>query len=135
MPGIGSDTDGGENAGGTGIWILPCAATMSTIIEGESGQRASKQLAAVDAGLVLKMPVELDATVAMLVSEVSGEIVALDVVGSSVHVPQEALDVLSGTDTTAKVVITDTHQVGYVIELQAKRTEGSEFTKVDLKVY
>jgi hypothetical protein len=129
LPGVGSD--GGENAGGTGVWILPRACWLNSGL-GMGAPRDSRVLQApLTADCAMMMSVEVGNAVATFVDTLSGVPVSLPVSGSLVRLPVSLLHALSQSpQPTANVLITDAAQVGYVIHISIDPQTGNATIRV-----
>lgn len=126
LPGVGSE--GGENGGGTGVWVLPRA----TFLTPPSGAAPRDMLAAhnITQNCVMQMSEEVGIATATFVDDMSGIPVELAVNGSIVTIPAVLLQSLVGLSTpTATVLIADAAQMGYVIQILA-RTDGTATIRV-----
>ncbi len=120
--------DGGENGGGTGIWILPRATFLaggcsSTPVD----QKAVPSLAA---DLVMQVSTECGSCTASLVDDVSGVPVSLTVVGNRVRLPASLLQALGASAAKASLVILDAQGYGYSMSVSVSPASG-----VLVKVY
>jgi hypothetical protein len=115
LPGISGD--GGENAGGTGVWILPRATPLAAVVP-SAPPRADKLVSNLNQDLVMQVSAECGNVVGTFVDDIAAVPTALPVVGSLVRVPASLLQALVASGgTSAHVVVTDGNHVGYVIEL------------------
>lgn len=130
LPGVGSD--GGENAGGTGVWILPCAASINSGSGLGGTPRDSRVLQApLTADVAMQMSVEVGNAVATFVEQMAGVPVALPVNGSIVRIPATLLQALAqAPHPNANILITDAAQVGYVIQVSIDRQSGAVTIRV-----
>lgn len=131
-PSVGSE--GGENAGGTGIWILPRATFFSggTGLGSGVAPREVRLFANANQDIRLAVSDEVGAAVATLVEDASGASSSLPVTGFLVVIPsslQQSL--LSSNSVRSTIVIADASQLGYFIEVVVFPTTG----KVELRVY
>lgn len=124
LPGVGRD--GAQNAGGTGVWILPRAVYLSSNSSISSAPRATKVLQApLTADVSMMMSVEVGNAVATFVDQVSAVPVALPVNGSNVRIPASLLQALSqSSNPSASILITDAAQIGYVIRVDIDQSTG-----------
>jgi hypothetical protein len=124
-------SDGGENAGGTGVWILPRAVQL--VANPTSGPpRESHLCNNLSQDLVMVASNECGNVVATLVDEVSGVSTALSVSGTVVRCPGHLLQTLVSTGVRkAHIVISDSSQTGYVIQLVMNTVDAG----VSLLVY
>jgi hypothetical protein len=134
LPGIGSDGEGGENAGGTGVWILPRANFLAAgELECRSeAPRATMSFASANTNVAITTSTELGDFSAVLVDPISGIPVSLTKSGSDVLVPAELLKQLCEVGCqVADIVITDAQQLGYVIAIEFDQATG----QVSMKAY
>lgn len=133
LPGVGND--GGENAGGTGVWILPRASFLSS-----PGSIVGVQGAVVDplvrtslqTEVALMTAIEMTSFTATLIDGVSGAPMALPTNGRNVVVPSCVLQGLSDAGTTeAHVVVVDANQLGYVLRLAIDSSSASVTLSLD----
>lgn len=121
LPIVGSD--GGENGGGTGIWILPRATCLA------SGHGTTpvdqKSVPSLSADLVMQVSSECGACTATLVDDVTGLPVALPVVGSRIRVPASLLQALAAGSTKASIVVLDDAGMGYAMTLAVSPMAGA----------
>lgn len=120
--------EGGENAGGTGVWILPFSANVNQ--EPENGPlpsqaRMSIVVSDLARDLRLQSSDELGQSVAMCVDQATGMPVLLPVVGCHVTVPAALLRSLSLTRTNADIVISDAFGNGYRISVRVEQASGA----------
>lgn len=121
--------DGGDNAGGTGIWILPRASFLATGST-EAGPRASKVLSSFSQDIVMQVSNECGTCVATFADELSGQQVSLQAYGGLVRVPASLLQALVGSSCSkAHIVIADASQLGYVLSID-RRDDGSLVLRV-----
>lgn len=114
LPGVGDD--GGENGGGTGVWVLPRATYLTPPCGG--APRASLLAHSIHQDCVMQVSEEVGAATASFVDNLSGVPCALPVVGTSVRIPAALLQSLAGLSLpTATVLIADAAQIGYVIHI------------------
>lgn len=127
LPGIGSV--GGDNAGGTGVWILPRATALSPSMVSFGaacgdvppllGQpRETRVLAGYEDSLSIVGSGELGVPVATLIDNVSGSPIALSVTGTAVLLPASVIQQLASSGvTSASITIMDATHRGYVVKL------------------
>ncbi len=107
--------EGGENNGGTGVWILPACANVTTP---RATPRGSWTFSGAGSDVQLVVAAEMGAPSAMLVDDVSGVPVALAASGRTVTIPKSLLQALHQSSIrAASVIIMDTAQCGYVLRL------------------
>jgi hypothetical protein len=131
LPGIGSD--GGESAGGTGVWILPrptFLASGSPSVTTGCEPRGTMAITSPDAPLVLKTGDELGAFSATLIDPWSGVPVSLPTNGREVVVPTNLLRALREAAASADIVVNDSQQLGYVMRVVFDPATGSGLIKV-----
>jgi hypothetical protein len=125
LPGIGGD--GGENAGGTGVWILPRPTFMasgSPCITGATQARGATTVANVNEAFALTAAEELGAFTATLIDPVSGVPMALPTSGRSIVLGASLLRDLQQAGVAASIVIADSQQLGYVMRLTFDAATG-----------
>jgi hypothetical protein len=127
LPLVGNE--GGNNAGGTGIWILPRATFLASGMS-QSTPRATKDLLANGQDVVMEVSSECGECSATFVDELSGQPVALQTSGGLVRLPAALLQSLAcAAGTKAHIVITDANQLGYLLTID-RREDGSLILKV-----
>jgi hypothetical protein len=114
--------EGGENAGGTGVWILPRSeriASGSPAIDPSTQQRVSPLLfSALDRDVSLRLSPECGEVVATLFAEPFGEPVALQAQGNLVLMPASLFRSLASVGVAESiVVILDAQGNGYRLRL------------------
>lgn len=130
MPSVGDE--GGENASGGGVWILPCAAIVDeSALAGGGSPRAQLTGHAVGEELRMQVASNMGCASAVLVSSLSSDPVPVQVCGSVVKLSKQLLQTLAVGRVPAQLVIVDANQRGYVIDLGFDAA-GSE---VSLKVH
>lgn len=126
MPSLGDE--GGENASGGGVWILPCAAIVDeSALEGGGSARGQLAQQAINADIRMQVSSNMGSASAVLVSCLSGDPLPLPVEGSNVVISRELLQTLALGKTAAQILIVDSQQNGYVIDLTIDAT-GSTAT-------
>jgi hypothetical protein len=119
---LGGEGEGGENAGGTGVWILPRSERItsgSPALDPNSPQRVSPLVfPALDHDVGLRVSPECGEVVATLFAEPLGEPVALQVQGNLVVISASLLHNLvnAGVEESI-VVILDANGNGYRLRL------------------
>lgn len=127
LPLVGNE--GGDNASGTGIWILPRATFLASGMS-QAAPRATKELLAIGQDVVMEVSSECGACSATFVDELSGQPVSLQAGGGLVRVPAALLQSLAGAaGTKAHIVITDANQLGYMLTVD-RRVDGALVLKV-----
>jgi len=127
---LGGEGEGGENAGGTGVWILPRSERIgsgSPAIDPNSQLRVSPlQLSALDHDIGLRVSPECGEVVATLFAEPFGEPVPLQVQGNLVLIPSSLLSNLVNAGVAESiVVILDAYGNGYRLRLVLDFATGS----------
>lgn len=127
LPSIGDE--GGEGAGGTGVWILPRPTYLAPGVPATTPPAvASVPPVALTsgAGVALTIAAESGESTACLVDGVSGSSLPLPVSGRVVTVDRLVVQglVASGT-SVAHIVVTDAQQLGYVIQVSIDLATGS----------
>ena len=114
-----TSSEGGENAGGTGVWILPCAAQVTQeMLQASYTPRSVFECSDLQQGARLKLETGLGIAVATIVDDVSGTPVALSVNGSVVACPGNLLQAFASAGaTSATLMIANSSQRGYVISV------------------
>ena len=117
MPSVGDE--GGENASGGGVWILPCAAVIdeTAIHTNGSAQRGQLAAHAVAADIRMQVASNMGTASAVLVTPLSSDPLPLAVEGSCVVIPRELLQTLAVGKTCSRILIVDALQSGYVIDM------------------
>lgn len=132
LPTVGSE--GGENGGGTGIWILPRATFFSSGAGAEVGAipRANQVFNNASQGMRLMMSDDVGSAVATLVDEVSGFPTALGIAGLQVTISSTLIQsMIAANNLRATIVVTDESQMGYYIKLVLL----PETNRIELRVY
>lgn len=120
---------GGENNGGSGVWILPACAGLT--VGQSSAPRAEHVVANTSADIKVQVDNNMGTAAATFTDDLSGTTTGMQVTGRIVTVPKQLLQalqqspVLSGT-----LLITDASQTGYFIRLTIQ-SDG----KVRLQVF
>lgn len=118
LPTVGND--GGDNAGGTGVWILPRStflASGSPLIDPSTAARESIGVAAALAPVTLTASSEMGAMTATLLEPTTGTPMALPTNGRNITLSADVLRGIREAGTTAKVVVLDGLLQGYVLEV------------------
>ena len=120
--------EGGENGGGTGVWILPaCAFVNSGNVNEAETPRLIISIDDPSQDVKLRVSGQLGSPTATYVDGTTGESQSLVVDGKQVVFPSGLLQVVSsGASEGGTIVIVDAQQNGYVIRVSA--TEGDEVT-------
>jgi len=134
MPSIGGE--GGENGGGTGVWILPeCqffsgGDPLANTVHG--APRASHCFNSLNQNLSLNGSVQCGQMVATLVEQVTAVPRSLPVIGRNAIVPASLLQSLRAAGVAdAQILMIDASHRGYVINLRLDLAAGT----VTLSVY
>lgn len=116
---------GGEN--GLGIWILPNANHLTSGIGcSTTGAPRAMHTFAVGKDIVMDVSSGMGAAVATFVDELSGQAIALPVVGGRVTIPGSLITVLAGSSSPrASVLIADSAQLGYLITVACDPLAGT----------
>lgn len=122
--------EGGENAGGTGVWILPRPTSMtsstSTLLGCGAPRSAPIQISSLDSDLKFELGAECGISVATLFAGPTSEPIPLDVVGRQVVVPASLVQSLVASQTlVVEIVVADAAMKGYVLRLQLDPAAGS----------
>lgn len=110
--------DGGENAGGTGVWILPRSTFLAaTACTGGGVPREAKTFT-LASDIVLALSSEVGEATATWIDEIAGVAVSLPISGGQVRVPATLLQALGNAPLRqATIVIADASHAGYVLEV------------------
>jgi hypothetical protein len=122
LPGIGND--GGENGGGSGVWVLPRACFLTS----QTGSSAPLAFATrpMNQDLVMTMSAEVGVASGTFLEALSSVPVAVPVVGSTVRVPASLLQALALLQLPqATVVVSDAAQFGYVLKITVNPSTGT----------
>ena len=131
LPGVGSD--GGENAGGTGVWILPRANFLASIpcTTATAEVRAACAIPSVAQSITVTTSSDLGVIVATLVDPVTGVPMPLATSGHDVVIPGSMLQNLRVAGCgSATIVIADDNHLGYVIEMSIDLAAGAATLKL-----
>jgi len=121
VPTVGGE--GGENAGGTGVWILP---RSSFLCAPSAAAGESYTIQNFNRGLVLRVSPELGPVVAVITDSVSGVQIPLAVHGRDVILPASVLTGLVGAGVgDVSLVIFDSHQQGYCLDGNIRSGAGN----------
>lgn len=116
LPATGSE--GGGNAGGTGVWILPRATYLCSSQLPTTAPKSQFSVPTLQQDLSLQLDDGMGMAVATLVDDVAGAVVPLQVTGNLAVVPAALLQGLGSAPTpTATVMISDAAHLGYLIRL------------------
>ncbi|MBL8747534.1 MAG: hypothetical protein JNK78_00130 [Planctomycetes bacterium] len=135
LPGL--STDGGGNASGTGVWILPrptyvssgCA-TVGVVANGAGiGSTAAVgcfAIASLGSDVHLVTSSDLSSFTAAMIDSVSGVAIPLVVSGREVVISKDQLQGLAASGVSiTDVVVADSGQLGYVLRVQIDAATGS----------
>ncbi len=119
--------EGGENAGGTGIWILPRCSGMHT---GSAGlppgpPRLCGPVRDVSRDIDLQVSEEMGQSVAVLLDDGSGLPQSLPVSGQTIRIPAAMLTALAGARLGADVIVLDAANNGYRMRIVCDEEQGS----------
>jgi hypothetical protein len=117
-----SSSDGGENAGGTGVWVLPRASFLAGC---GSMPRESKVLLGTTQDLVVEVSIEVGSFVATFLDEVTGLPVSLQSYGPRVRIPAALLQAVVASNHKAHIVISDANQFGYMLHIEVHPSTGA----------
>ncbi|MCR9245313.1 MAG: hypothetical protein NXI31_09795 [bacterium] len=121
-PSVGGE--GGENAGGTGVWILPACAPV-----GSPGVRSSFAVNTLASDITMTMSPQIGNAVATAVDPRSGAVLPLSVRGRDVVITAEQLGGFRQAGVTVvDILISDDSRQGYHIRLDIHPTAGATFT-------
>jgi len=119
MPSVGGE--GGENGGGSGVWILPNYGMLSgdpLAISPLGTPRASRSFASLSSNVILQGSSGLGQVVATLIDPVACIPMPLPVVGRSATVTSSVLQGLQAAGiANAQIIMMDAAHQGYVIHL------------------
>jgi hypothetical protein len=123
---------GGENAGGSGVWILPRAGALACSSGMPQGSpRAEFTVVGLTSALRLQVSNNMGIAVASLVEDLSGTPMPLPVSGYIVEVPSAMLIAVGALPTPhARVLISDANQLGYVLKLEVDAPNDQVVVKV-----
>ena len=122
LPGKSGEGDGGENAGGTGVWILPRCETISSNAGNFTGLGAPRIPPFVISDLAhdlrLRMSSDCGPASALLFDGTVGLETELPVSGLTVTVPASVLQTMfSAGVASADIVVMDAAHKGYLMRL------------------
>jgi len=121
--------DGGDNAGGTGIWILPRAGFLACDSPG-AAVRAQRSVPSAGQDVLVAVSSNCGTCSATFLDELSGQPVSLQSFGGLVRIPASVLQALPpGSGIKAHLVISDATQLGYVMRIE-RREDGLLVVKV-----
>lgn len=115
---------GGENNGGSGVWILPACANI-TVQDPNALPRASHSFANTASDIKLKVSSSMGTATATFTDDLSGTTVGMQVAGRVVTIPKQLLQALAQSPVRkGTLLISDAAQNGYVIRVIV-RANGS----------
>lgn len=121
LPVVGGE--GGESAGGTGVWILPrCTYLASGSISGPV--RESRSISSTPASMAMTVSNEIGSFTATLVDSLGGSPIALPTNGNTIVLSEELLRALREAGASAQIVVSDSQLQGYVIQLTFDSSSG-----------
>lgn len=129
IPGISGDGEGGENGGGTGVWILPRCEPISSG-SSQIGQMTQPRVAPFaipnfEHGVKFRVSNECGATSATLFDGDNGTPIALPVVGQYIELPAAMLRGLHAAGVAeSHIVVTDSSGRGYLMRLRIDLAEA-----------
>ncbi|MBL8727002.1 MAG: hypothetical protein JNM25_01135 [Planctomycetes bacterium] len=125
LPGIGSD--GGDNAGGTGVWILPRPTFLASgALESMApAVHGVLNIASCGSGVALAAGAEMGDFVATLIDPISGMPIALPTNGRQILLSASLLADLKLAAVEARIVVSDSQHLGYVLGLALDSTTGA----------
>lgn len=116
LPGISSE--GGEGAGGTGVWILPSPKYVGAVSLSVPVSGAPAPATPWTNDLKLAADVGVSTFTAVLIDDLSGSPMDLPVEGREVLLKQVVLeDLVASGVGVAHIVVVDTNQIGYVVRI------------------
>lgn len=117
LPGFGSE--GGEGAGGTGVWILPGARFVGPGAGSSTSLTAAPMaVPSLASPMTLTTAPEVGEVTATLLDDVSGSPLPLPVSGRNVTIEKSVFQGLLASGTTSAIlVITNSSQLGYVVKI------------------
>lgn len=106
--------DGGENGGGTGVWVLPRATFLASgVVEPRAVQQVTP-----GQDLILEMSSEVGMATAVFVDDLSQVPISLPVNGLNVRMPAAVMQSFLGCSAqTATIMISDASHMGYLIRV------------------
>jgi len=115
---------GGENNGGSGVWILPACANI-TVQDPNALPRAVHTFANTASDIKVKVANGMGTPTATFTDDLSGTTVGMNVTGRVVTVPKQLLQALALSPIRkGTLLITDASQCGYIIRVIV-RPDGS----------
>jgi hypothetical protein len=112
---------GGENNGGTGVWILPaCANITAAAQDPAAAARMTIQVPGTASDVRLQVDSSMGVASAVFVDDLSGAVIGMPVAGRLVTLPRQLLQALQHSPIgKGTLMITDASQMGYVIRVVA----------------
>jgi hypothetical protein len=127
LPGFGDD--GGENGGGSGVWVLPRACFL-TPLSGSTPPLASMQRS-INQDLVLQLSAEVGVASGTFLESLASVPVAVPVSGSTARVSASLLQSLALLPVPqATVVISDASHLGYVLKITVTAATSTALIQV-----
>lgn len=127
MPGIGGE--GGENAGGTGVWILPHSRSLSGPMAPLTAGTLSRQVSDFSRDFTMTASEDCGELVAVATVVGTGQNLPLAVTGHDVRLSSQQLTSLRNANVTGlTIVISDSQNVGYVISVSGIATGTATFS-------
>lgn len=127
MPGIGGE--GGENAGGTGVWILPRSSCLSSVVAPISSGAPTRLLSDFAHDFVLRAGDDCGLVVATATNPATATSFPLVVSGRDVILTTHLFDMLRASGVSnLTIVIADAQNMGYVITVSGLTTGSATFT-------
>lgn len=124
-------SEGGENAGGTGVWILPRATFLCSTAVPSTPPKVEFTVASLQSDLRLQLDSAMGIACGTLIDDVVGQAISLQVAGSLAVVPAATLQSLAGTTAPhATVIIADANHLGYLIRLIVNASTNSCVVRV-----
>ena len=116
LPSVGGE--GGENGGGTGVWILPRCSALGSVPQACPGTGQMRQFSRLSGDITMVVSPQCGQVVATICDPGTGVFVPLSVSGRDVTLPESVLQAFQGASVTSvKIVIADAAQNGYILTL------------------
>jgi len=124
IPTPGDEGEGGENASGTGVWILPaCAAIDPAQLDPSCPTRGQFVCSDMSKPVKMKVSQAMGCATGTFTDDVLGTPVSLSVSGSVVEVPASLMATLAQSpNRVATIVVSDSEQKGYVLRVTVSGT-------------
>lgn len=133
LPTVGND--GGDNAGGTGVWILPRSTFLASgapMIDPATAARESIQVASgLTSSVTLTASSEMGTMTATMMESTTGTPVALPTNGRNITLSADLLRGIREAGASAKIVVLDGLLQGYVLEV----TFASPTSAGEIRIY